>query len=776
MNPGILTSGYRPPPMPYGLLGLPSRGFDPRSIAGLGGWWDAMDSSTLTTGTGVSEWRDKSRFGQAFSQATRGSQPTLTASAISGRPGVTFSSGRFLNLGSQTIGGNNLVSAPGNPWSIYIVCRSTDNSALVKTLFGKGQNQVQLAQNTAGSLAQANGAAPSSSPVFPANVNGLFTFDYNGSFVQMRFNDGISTTATPTNTTNEAVNIALGMRNASSPFQHFVGHIGEVLFYNRSLNASERSSVVSYLSSKWGVAIPQYSPPTYADADANTYITRVEFADTLALETATRDAINDFIVGCKADGIWNSIKASCILCGARTLSGALTPLVDAAPTNNNFVGADYNRKTGLLGNGATKSLDTNRNNNVEPQNSFHLSVYASAVASSGYMIGDIYGTGWSGIARSGANLLFAARSISNATATAATGFLGVSRAASANFTSRISGTTTTTTQTSQTITQNRIRVFASNAGAGGTPGEWGAHRLAFYSIGESLTLSLLDSRVSTLYSAISTAIVPQVANADAQGWLNRVYDNGGTVSATTAAAVNDFCNAIDAAGIRDRFYRLNLFCGGNLAACRTPLYRATSLAGTQLGNTIDTNVGPFVDADYVEAGGSGGLKGNGSSKYLSTGLLVGDAMPSGTGNGHMSVYAASAQSAGSGNFRYHLGTPQLYLFARDGGPNAGLAWVSASAAIFTSVADITGHLVGTNSASNAREYFRNGTSIGSNSTIASPPAATSEFTVFGRSSQANVLFDGRLAAYSIGGPMTASQATAYYTAMQAFQTALGRNV
>jgi hypothetical protein len=270
--------------------------------------------------------------------------------------------------------------------------------------------------------------------------------------------------------------------------------------------------------------------------------------------------------------------------------------------------------------------------------------------------------------------------------------------------------------------------------------------------------------------ASGTAVHPEVVD-----WAARVTTNGGSVSTNTLAAASAFCASIDAAGIRDRFARLNLFCGSNLAACRTPLYRATSLAGTQLGNTIDTNVGPFVDADYVETGGSGGLKGNGSGKYLSTGLLVGGAMPAGIG--HMSVYAASAQSAGSGNFRYQLGAGgQIYLFARDGGTTAGLAWVSGPAAVFTSVADITGHLVGTNNASNAREYFRNGTSIGSNSATTSAPSSASEFMVFGRSNQANVLFDGRMAAYSIGEPMTASQATAYYTAMQAFQTALGRNV
>ncbi|NBN88588.1 MAG: hypothetical protein EBV32_05835, partial [Proteobacteria bacterium] len=78
----------------------------------------------------------------------------------------------------------------------------------------------------------------------------------------------------------------------------------------------------------------------FGDADANAYIAAVETADGQALEGDTRAAITAFVVGCKADGIWNAIKASCILAGARTLSGALVPLIGTAPTNNNFVSGD----------------------------------------------------------------------------------------------------------------------------------------------------------------------------------------------------------------------------------------------------------------------------------------------------------------------------------------------------------------------------------------------------------------------------------------------------
>jgi hypothetical protein len=84
------------------------------------------------------------------------------------------------------------------------------------------------------------------------------------------------------------------------------------------------------------------------DADAVAYIAAVEAADGQALEAATRMAINSFVKGCKADGIWTAIKASCILAGARTRLGALTPLAGTAPTNFNFVDGDYRPPSFLL--------------------------------------------------------------------------------------------------------------------------------------------------------------------------------------------------------------------------------------------------------------------------------------------------------------------------------------------------------------------------------------------------------------------------------------------
>jgi hypothetical protein len=117
-----------------------------------------------------------------------------------------------------------------------------------------------------------------------------------------------------------------------------------------------------------------------------------------------------------------------------------------------------------------------------------------------------------------------------------------------------------------------------------------------------------------LLRPIASGVHPEAA-----AWRSAVVANGGSVSASTMRAVSKFCADIDKAGLRDRFYRLNLFCGSNLNAVLVPLYRGPSRTGTQFGNTTDTNNGPFVSGDYSE---SSGLKGNGSSKYLETGVAM----------------------------------------------------------------------------------------------------------------------------------------------------------
>ena len=255
------------------------------------------------------------------------------------------------------------------------------------------------------------------------------------------------------------------------------------------------------------------TPQQKLDLDAAIYIDRVESADGQSLEAGVRSAINAFVVGCKADGIWSAIKASCILAGARTLAGALVPLVGAAPTNFNFMAWDYNRETGLVGNGSTKYLNSNRANNADPQDDQHLSVYASTAGDKAYIGTMNNGFGDTFIlATSASSWPFRSRistfneaARGTRTLVGKSGFIALSRAGSTSFTSRVDSVNETITSTSQAATSSAIGVF-TRIGPGTAVGLGTTARIAFYSIGESLDLALLDARVTTLINAIAAAI------------------------------------------------------------------------------------------------------------------------------------------------------------------------------------------------------------------------------------------------------------------------------
>ena len=246
------------------------------------------------------------------------------------------------------------------------------------------------------------------------------------------------------------------------------------------------------------------------DRDALAYIRNVEAADGGYLELGVKKAIDTFVRGCKYDGIWDAIKASCILCGARTLAGALTPLAGAAPTNNNFVDADYNRETGLKGNGSTKYLNSGRAGTADDQNDRHRALYVTTTpssASKAYMGHSNGASAFDDIFHAGVTSYIRACTASGlGQAASATGFIGYSRTSGTAYDWIIFASASTgVTAASVSPQSSNALVFASNETAGA--GRHSDSRLAFYSIGESISdLALLDTRVTALVTAIGAAI------------------------------------------------------------------------------------------------------------------------------------------------------------------------------------------------------------------------------------------------------------------------------
>jgi hypothetical protein len=279
--------------------------------------------------------------------------------------------------------------------------------------------------------------------------------------------------------------------------------------------ATGSSAAPSALSLALSASTPEVVTTGVLDVDAAAYIAAVEAADGQSLEPAVKSAINAFVVGCKSSGIWDAIKASCILAGARTLNGALVPLKGTAPTNFNFVAGDYNRKTGLVGDGSTKYLNSNRGNNVDPQNSRHIAAYATQGMGSAVvevMIGSdtVSVDGVSLIYNNADNALYmhsSQNSIPSPNGVSgfggAVGFVGHSRSSSGSFTGRFGSSNTTFTQASEAPDSGNIAVFARTPAS---PARFATCRLSFYSIGESLDLALLDARVTQLMAALAAAI------------------------------------------------------------------------------------------------------------------------------------------------------------------------------------------------------------------------------------------------------------------------------
>jgi len=190
----------------------------------------------------------------------------------------------------------------------------------------------------------------------------------------------------------------------------------------------------------------------------------------------------------------------------------LVPLVGTAPTNFNFVSGDYNRKTGLVGNGSTKYLDSNRNNNADPQNSKHMSAYVTTAPTvTSCLIGARQGTSQ----EQGSSQIIHVDSVSsNFRVNSAVfdtssfgigiGLVAASRSSSTaggwRHSGNRSGTISVASETPHSI---NVHVFQRSGSSGNVPTN---ARLAFYSIGESLDLAKLDARVTALITAFGAAI------------------------------------------------------------------------------------------------------------------------------------------------------------------------------------------------------------------------------------------------------------------------------
>lgn len=333
-----------------------------------------------------------------------------------------------------------------------------------------------------------------------------------------------------------------------------------------------------------------------------------------------------------------------------------------------------------------------------------------------------------------------------------------------------------------TLTGNTAGMWLGSGAANGNPTSYFSGLIGdvlWYSRALTYTerlrvLAYLGSKWGITVSSIAP---PLVSNPEAQNWIDRVYDNGGTVSASTAAAVNTFCTAIDAAGIRDRFYRLNLLCGDNIAAVMVPLYRSTSFGGAVIGNAVETNTGPYVTADYTETGSNGGLQ-HQFGKSLGTGLTASNCPQFATLHfGYSAVSSSGHRPIASVNTDGSSERVDCFMSSTPGGFqqfSIGLGQTSGAINYQPgSGTPVTRRMIASRTSSSRMDLYRDGVSV-ANDQVAR--TATSSGTT-GIGMLGSVSFGsagGRSRFYSFGAAMDSAQVANYDAALSAFLTAMGR--
>jgi hypothetical protein len=239
------------------------------------------------------------------------------------------------------------------------------------------------------------------------------------------------------------------------------------------------------------------------DPDALTYIRKVERSDNASLEPGVKVAINNFVINCKASGLWDKLSLVAIMSGARTLTGALVVLKGPinSLTNTNFVAADYDRRNGFTGDGTGKFFGTGAYQAAsEALDDYHIAVNLTTLDT--VTPSPVWGFGGTVYDQAQThNSTVRSRNTGNITVSTWTkGFACVSRNNSSNFDWRNNKSTTNYSQTSVARNADGFRILRSGS-------TYSTNVINYFAGGKAITeLALYDDLVSTLLSDIARAI------------------------------------------------------------------------------------------------------------------------------------------------------------------------------------------------------------------------------------------------------------------------------
>jgi len=256
-------------------------------------------------------------------------------------------------------------------------------------------------------------------------------------------------------------------------------------------------------------------------------------------------------------------------------------------------------------------------------------------------------------------------------------------------------------------------------------------------------------------------IASQIASfdADAVAFFGRVTTAGGSLSATEKTAVNTLVLDLKANSLWTRMKAIYPMVGASAAACAQNL-KSSSFTGT------------FTATGWTFA--STGVTGNGTSAYMNTGYNPSSDADTTVNNFHHSVYINNGVVGNCIQGCYNSTGGETDILPSYG--NLMYAMINNGVGVTNTTR--VGHFIGSRYQTNSIQYYISSTQV--LSTAHTPAASKNNLNYYigllndnGTPTFGNA---SRIGLSSLGLGLSPTQASNFYTAVQAFQTTLSRQV
>jgi hypothetical protein len=255
------------------LLRPTASGFDPRRIAGLQGWWDAADLSSMaqnsdgttavtSTSDPVGFWRDKSGNGRHARQTTNNNRPTVQLADKNGRAGLDFDgSNDYFACDSGAAHrvryAYAVVRRTGTnaAWGAIFKIRNASSDASISPNSAQDMSlqRVNLEAGSLFGLLQAGGLARLNGQTITTVNSGQFNIHSAALLPNTTDTNVIGIQGNVTDTAGTQYPfISLDPFAASRVFQM---RLYELLVYDTVPNTATLQQVERYLGRKWGITI-----------------------------------------------------------------------------------------------------------------------------------------------------------------------------------------------------------------------------------------------------------------------------------------------------------------------------------------------------------------------------------------------------------------------------------------------------------------------------------------------------------------------------------------